>query len=242
MDKIKKKRVKRKQFEIISHTHKLDNCVAHILIMKLSILLAKKEWDLIYSIVFDNFIEGKVYIINEYRTEFPGWFRHSKHLRRVFVSSQITILPDYSLQDCAKLTTIDFGDSKVTHIGKSVFYGNFILKRVTLPESLTSMGESCFSWCGRLEYIKLSPNLKMIPRFCFDICSRLKEVIIPEGVEYFQEEVFTDCDSLVNLRMPTTVTEVNPASFGDHKHFLTIHVFQGTICGIAPDYTVKYYD
>lgn len=123
----------------------------------------------------------------------------------------------------------------VTSIGDRAFMLQYSVRKVTLPETLTSVGtdafEECaiteidipdavinigsdaFSYCSALERVKMPSGLKRIEYGVFKDCNNLREIIIPEGVKSISDYAFSSCSSLTELRIPASVTSIGSSVF-----------------------------
>lgn len=78
-------------------------------------------------------------------------------------------------------------------IDAGVFMNNETVKRITIPDTVTTIGEACFQGC-----------------------TALKEVKLPEGLTEIGPRTFYGCDSLVGLNIPETVTTIGQFAFGEY--------------------------
>ena len=86
--------------------------------------------------------------------------------------------PDYSLwlfSDCP-LDTVIFGN-KVQHIPHYLLAEQFLLKSVTIPNSVTSIGNNVFQRCSGLTSVTIGSGVTSIGNRLFLYCSQLKDVI-----------------------------------------------------------------
>ena len=80
------------------------------------------------------------------------------------------------------------------------------LKKVELPENVTSIGISAFFGCKNLEYINIPKALKEIERYAFYGCSNLTSIDIPETCTSIGESAFGGCYSLTSVKIPSTTS------------------------------------
>lgn len=109
---------------------------------------------------------------------------------------------------------------QLTTIHTAAFGNRPNLKRVTLPNSVTSMGDNTFSWNGaipqgssNLEYVKLSDNIAVIPAQAFYQCAKLTTVVMPQTLTTIDRYAFTDCSSLQSIELPATLTSIGYSAF-----------------------------
>ncbi len=90
----------------------------------------------------------------------------------------------------------------VTKIGSGAFYqwGAFpALKKVTIPEGVTSIGERAFAGCTSLTKISLPNGVKTIRPQAFMGCTSLKEIRVPASVDDFWSDIFKDCSQTLTI-------------------------------------------
>lgn len=89
--------------------------------------------------------------------------------------------------------------SAPTEFTEHAFYGQFNLKTIILPETVTALGWGSFNECNNLESISLPANLKTIGANAFGVCESLKEITLPDSVDSIAEGVFQGCTSLTKI-------------------------------------------
>lgn len=70
------------------------------------------------------------------------------------------------------------------------------LKKVVIPETVTTIGGNAFEGCNSLTDIELPAGLKEIGYDAFSDCSNLKSVTILESVTRIGNDAFNKCDKL----------------------------------------------
>lgn len=70
------------------------------------------------------------------------------------------------------------------------------IKKIIIPDSVTSIGDYAFDNCVYLTDITLPKNLKEIGFEAFKNCNNLKEIEIPESVVAIGENAFEGCDEI----------------------------------------------
>lgn len=112
-------------------------------------------------------------------------------------------------------TTVDLNGTKYTvaKMNGWVFSGNKIIKKVVLPELLTTLEYAVFEDCINLETVVLPQNLKWIGRYCFIRDTALKNITIPESVEVIEADAFQDCSSIEEITIPDGVTTLGNNAF-----------------------------
>ena len=131
-------------------------------------------------------------------------------------------------------------------------YYNSLLKKVTLPSSLTYLGNGAFYGCRNLEEVNIPEGLTEIQSETFEGCTALKNITIPgnikkinyeafyntglenvelsEGLNVLQSGAFGSCQSLKTITLPSSVNSVyNPFSGCNNLDSLVVKA-------IAPPY------
>ena len=112
--------------------------------------------------------------------------------------------------------------STLKKIGKDAFAYSYELKRVTVPNSCTSIGARAFSDCTALEYLDLGTGVKTIGSYAFYYCNKLKEVTIPDSVTKIGNCAFSTCgglirkdnvEGIVSLKIGKGVTSMGNGAF-----------------------------
>ncbi len=113
-------------------------------------------------------------------------FSNNKTLEKVIIQDGVEIIGWYAFKDCNNLQSVEMADS-VQRIGVGAFY-----------------------YCRNLKNINLSNNIKALNSDVFDGCGSLKEIILPENLESIDSGSLA-CGNLTYLKIPKTVTYINPS-------------------------------
>jgi hypothetical protein len=89
----------------------------------------------------------------------------------------------------------------VVEIGRNSFDSNTIIRRITIPEGVTSIESHAFSFCSNIVEVNLPQTLISIDRAAFMNCTNLRRVVIPESVIEWGESVFNGT-GLTNIILP----------------------------------------
>ena len=87
------------------------------------------------------------------------------------------------------------------------------MKRIRIPDSVTSMGEGVFYSCEVLESVELSNAVEVLPKGAFMKCKSLTSIVIPEGVTRISMSVFAGCSALTAITYPSTLVKIDPTAF-----------------------------
>lgn len=127
---------------------------------------------------------------------------------------------------CNKLEEVRL-PSTIRILGSSAFLGSYGLKKINLPEGLTSIGPYCFSGTilqnislpntvtevGKQAFsdndslisIKLSNALDSLPELLFWNDGNLARIVLPPNLRTIGDNVFEDCDELKKLYVPSGI-------------------------------------
>lgn len=131
-----------------------------------------------------------------------------------------TKIEDEAFYGCDSLENELF--DKVESIGDYAFYGCRMLRKVVLPETLTSLGESCFENCTLVEEVEINANLPGIPRYCFYGCRGLTRVIFNSSAKSAKDSMkvigvraFSQCTTLekIDLSSFSNLTQIGDEAF-----------------------------
>ena len=87
------------------------------------------------------------------------------------------------------------------------------LKKIVIPESITSIGEYAISYCRSLTEVTLPDGLISIEKNAFDGCNNLKEIEIPKSVTSIGDCAFFECNSLKKINLPNGLTCISGGMF-----------------------------
>lgn len=105
------------------------------------------------------------------------------------------------------------GGKQVKTIADSAFYNHKDLKRVIIPNGVSSIGDSAFSWCTGLESVTIPGSVTTIGKAAFSWCTSLGSVTIPDSVTSVGDSGFERCTALKNVKLSTRLTEIAPSLF-----------------------------
>ena len=113
--------------------------------------------------------------------------------------------------------SVDGVDIAVTTIGRSAFFNNNSITKLTVSEGIKNIEASAFGCCYSLEKVDLPSSLTTIDDCAFDRCVITDTLIIPEGVERIGVFSFYGCDMLRTVVLPSTIKMIDEAAFNDCK-------------------------
>lgn len=105
------------------------------------------------------------------------------------------------------LHTVELNDS-IKIIGSGAFNGCSNLKKITLPNSLTSLAYEVFAGSGLTEIV-IPNSVTMIGASAFHSCKSLESAIIGSGVTEIDVAAFYNCTNLKNIAFNGDITQWN---------------------------------
>lgn len=94
-------------------------------------------------------------------------------------------------------------------------FGNAHLKKISLPETLTSIANNAFSFCSGLESIELPNSVNFMGDAAFLYCTNLKEISLPDGITQLRRNAFFNCSALHTIKLGSALTSIGKEAFYD---------------------------
>ena len=114
----------------------------------------------------------------------------------------------------------------VTSIGSSTFYDCHVLTSVTIGNGVTSIGSSAFENCDGLTSVTIPDSVTSIGSFAFSDCRGLMSVTIPDSVMSIEYYAFDNCNGLTSVTIGNGVTSIGEGSFHDCNNLINL-TFKG---------------
>lgn len=142
----------------------------------------------------------------------------------------VTTINPSTFLNCKLLASFDFGYDElngvrtynVLSIGDHAFEGDYSLKIISLPNSITSIGEASFRSCRGLPQIIIPNNISSIGAFAFEYCSAAKVIYVPSGIVTWGEYAFKGCTSadkiFLSVGYPASLLNTNNGYIGNATH------------------------
>lgn len=89
------------------------------------------------------------------------------------------------------------------------------LKKVVMPDTITTLWAGSFAQCKNLESVVFSKNLKIIYHSSFLNCTSLKSIVLPDSLEEVGISVFKGCSSLSSVTFGKGSLYLNLYSFAE---------------------------
>ena len=112
----------------------------------------------------------------------------------------------------------------VTSIGESTFQSCSALTSVTIPDSVTSIGSSAFQGCSALTSVTIPNGVTSIGSYTFQSCSGLTSVTIPDSVTSIGLNAFYGCSSLTSVSIPGRVTSIGEFAFASCSRLTSLTI------------------
>ncbi|MDD4290632.1 MAG: leucine-rich repeat protein [Clostridia bacterium] len=89
----------------------------------------------------------------------------------------------------------------ISTMANGIFAYHDEIKKVSFPQSLTSIGGCAFAYCKNLSEMEFPTKLVYLRQSAFYGCASLTEIYIPDSVTYMANGVFYECSSLKTVRL-----------------------------------------
>lgn len=89
------------------------------------------------------------------------------------------------------------------------------LKRVTIPDSVTSIGPRAFCRCKRLQEVRLPSAMTKIPDKMFQYCRSLKDISLPEHISVIGARAFQKTNVTPSVLSQAEIREIQDFAFFD---------------------------
>lgn len=89
----------------------------------------------------------------------------------------------------------------------------FAIKKIVIPDSVTSIEYAAFSYCTNLVSVTIGNNVTSIEEAAFSNCKNLTNVVIPDNVKEILSSAFYRCSGLTSVTIPDSVTSIMDDAF-----------------------------
>ncbi|MBO7722107.1 MAG: leucine-rich repeat protein [Kiritimatiellae bacterium] len=117
-----------------------------------------------------------------------------------------------AFKDIAGLRRVTIPDG-VSSIGDEAFSGCTGLKSATIPASAVKLGASVFKGCSGLKSVTLPDSVTAIGDSVFSGCSGLESITLSDNVTGLGDNAFSGCVSLKRVTIPDSVTSIGAGAF-----------------------------
>ena len=125
----------------------------------------------------------------------------------------------------------------VKTIGEYAFQNNKNIKKIVLPESVTTIEKSAFNRTA-IQSINLPSKLTEIQMWGFANCKELESLILTEGIEVLSSHVFYNCEHLEYLQIPKSVKKIEDFALAGCKLLSEIRCAIDYISALDVDYSI----
>lgn len=125
--------------------------------------------------------------------------------------------------NCSSLRRITIPNS-VTTIEYGTFRNWSSLTKITIPNSVTTIGSNAFDKCSSLRKVTISNSLRSIEKQTFAGCLSLKKINIPDSVTAIGDDAFILCSNLIEITISNSVNSIGNDVFAGCSRLNTIKV------------------
>lgn len=85
------------------------------------------------------------------------------------------------------------------NIKGELFYSNWEITKVVIPDNVVSIGNSSFCDCRNLKEVIIPFSVTDIGEYAFGHCQSLKNIILPDSIEKIEKFAFSGCNQLETI-------------------------------------------
>ena len=146
------------------------------------------------------------------------------------ITGEINDVDMLEIRRMTNLINLDISGTNLTELPASTFQQLKNLKKVILPNTLTSIGENAFKESG-LQAIEIPASVEAIESGAFCDCTALTNVTFEKGSRlkmiwgmYSWDDygTFADCTSLTSIEIPASVETIGAATFQNCTALTTV--------------------
>lgn len=119
------------------------------------------------------------------------------------------VSPEYTV---AGTVSFEGRQLTVTALGNGVFTERSVVRRVTLPETITTI-YGTFQYCESLEQVNLPNSLRSIGGSAFSQCIHLTLNAWPDSLRSIGEDAFVNCQALKDVVLPAKLETIGKNAF-----------------------------
>lgn len=109
----------------------------------------------------------------------------------------------------------------ITSIDSYAFNSIYVLKSVTIPNTVTSIGGYAFIDCKNIVSVKIGNSVTEIGVCAFNSCTSLESVIIPKSVTKIDENAFSGCTGITDVYYGGTEADWKNITINRYNSYLT---------------------
>lgn len=145
-------------------------------------------------------------------------FNYTWNITYLYIPESVTTL-EYGALSCMRPITEIKLPSGIKEIPDYLCQGCYELKKINIPDGVTSIGSNAFSNTD-LEEIDIPSSVKTIGEWAFAVTD-LKEVTIPEGVTSIGDNAFWLCSCLSKVSLPESLETIGNGAFTGSRNVET---------------------
>ena len=96
------------------------------------------------------------------------------------------------------------------------------MRKVVIPESVTTIDKYAFADCYSIEDVKLPGSVTYIGWGAFEDCAGLVSIEIPASVTRLESDTFKNCFNLKEAIIPATMEYIGPTAFWEDNKLTII--------------------
>ena len=156
-------------------------------------------------------------------------------IERLIIPEGIEYILDGAFTGCSNLTEVAF-PTTLRRLGETTgryregAFSFTKIRKVNLPNDISSIGFCTFQYCSELESIELPDNLRILGEGAFKGCSKLQSLSLPEGLQRIEKDALKNCNGLKELTIPSTVTYFgsNALATNGYRSSIKVHCYPGS--------------
>ena len=164
------------------------------------------------------------------------------------ITGEINDVDIIGVQDMSNLVRLDISGTNLTELPAGTFQRLKNLKKVILPNTLTSIGAEAFEKSG-LQSIEIPASVETIEEAAFQGCTALTTVTFEKGSQLKTiggmsgpKGAFSECTALTAIEIPASVETIEEAAFFGCTALMTVTFEKGSqLKTIGGDYLAKIY-
>ena len=178
----------------------------------LAIDLSEAKFNAVPNNAFDGLSRLSNVKLPEGMTSIGDYAFRGTQLWNIDIPNSVTSIGKYAFYE-TRVKTVNFGSaSKLQSIGEQAFYNCTNLRKLHIPDAVTTMAENVCYNCSTLVDLKLPANLKKISNYAFYNTSKLKSIRFPETLDEIAYEAFYN-SGLDSVCLPLKLSTLGDYAF-----------------------------